>query len=210
MTQPAFIFVGNLSCLDFVNTEPVQAGERVELLGGFGDLARWLREAGVLSADAARLAVARWDGTGEGRGVFREALKLRAALRAGAERLAAGKPVGDEMVEAINRVLAYRPAYPRLVRAGKRYTSRLEPVSTSPLHLLVPVAESAAWLLEHGEPSMVRRCEGPRCVLLFYDTTRNKSRRWCSMEECGSRAKAVAYYRRSRRASRRLDDPTRE
>jgi predicted RNA-binding Zn ribbon-like protein len=210
MTPPAFIFVGNLSCLDFVNTEPVQAGERVELLSGFGDLARWLREAGVLSADAARLAGARWDGTGEGRGVFREALKLRAALRAGAERLAAGQPVGDEMVEAVNRVLASRPSYPRLVRAGKRYVSRLEPVSPSPLHLLLPVAESAAWLLEHGDTALVRRCEGPRCVLLFYDTTRNKSRRWCSMEGCGSRAKAVAYYRRNRRAHQRPDDSARE
>ena len=198
MTRPAFIFVANLPCLDFVNTEPVQSGERVELLGGFADLARWLGEAGLLPTQAARLAAARWDGTAEGREVFREALKLRGSLRAGAERLAAGKPVGGEIVQVVNRVLAYRPAYSRLVRAGKRYVSRLEPVSTSPLQLLVPVAESAAWLLEHGETSLVHRCEGPRCVLLFYDTTRNKSRRWCSMEGCGSRAKAAAYYRRSR------------
>jgi predicted RNA-binding Zn ribbon-like protein len=198
MTPPSFVFVANLLCLDFVNTEPVLAGARVDLLGGLGDLVRWLREAGVLSADAARLAMARWDRSGDGRTVFREALRLRAALRAGAERLAAGKPVGRGMVEEINRVLASRPSYSRLVRAGQGYISRLEPVSTSPLHLLVPVAESAAWLLEHGAPSLVRRCEGARCVLLFYDTTRNKSRRWCSMEECGSRAKAVAYYRRSR------------
>jgi predicted RNA-binding Zn ribbon-like protein len=198
MTPPPFIFVANLLGLDFVNTEPVLAGERVDLLGDPGDLVRWLREAGVLSADAARLAVARWDGSAEGRSVFREALRLRSALRAGAERLAAGKPVGSGMVEEVNRVLASRSSYPRLVRAGKGYASRLEPVSASPLHLLVPVAESAAWLLEHGDGSLVRRCEGTGCVLLFYDTTRNKSRRWCSMAGCGSRAKAAAYYRRSR------------
>lgn len=210
MTRPPFIFLANSLWLDFVNTEPVLAGERVDLLGGLADLGRWLREAGVLSAQAARLAVARWDGSAEGRAVFREALRLRAALRAGGERLAAGKPVGEGMVEVINRVLASRPSYPRLVRAGKRYASRLEPVSPSPLHLLVPVAESAAWLLEHGDTAMVRRCEGTRCVLLFYDTTRNKSRRWCSMEGCGSRAKAVAYYRRNRRAHHRPDDAARE
>jgi predicted RNA-binding Zn ribbon-like protein len=198
MTRPPFLFVANLLWLDFVNTEPVHGGERVDLLGGFADLARWLREPGVLSADAARLAVARWDGSAEGREVYREVVKLRAALRAGAERLVAGKPVGDEMVGVVNQVLASRPSYPRLVRVGKGYASRLEPVSRSPLHLLVPVAESAAWLLEHGDSSLVRRCEGTRCVLLFYDTTRNKSRRWCSMAGCGSRAKAVAYYRRTR------------
>jgi predicted RNA-binding Zn ribbon-like protein len=198
MTRPAFPLVGDLLCLDFVNTEPILSGERVDLLTGFGELTRWLQKSGALPAGAARLALRRWDGRAEGREVFREARRLRAALRTGAERLAAGGPAGLEMVLATNRVLATRPAYPRLVRSGKGYASRLEPVASSPLHLLVPVAESAAWLLEHGEPQLVRRCEGTRCVLLFYDGTRNRSRRWCSMEGCGSRAKAAAYYRRSR------------
>jgi predicted RNA-binding Zn ribbon-like protein len=76
--------------------------------------------------------------------------------------------------------------------------TRVRPVTISARQVLVPIAESAAWLLEHGDPSLVRRCEGPACVLLFYDTTRNRSRRWCSMEGCGSRAKAAAYYRRTR------------
>ncbi len=210
MTRSPFIFVANALWLDFVNTEPVREGGRVDLLGGFADLARWLQDAGVLSAEAARLAVARWNETARGRGVFREALRLRAALRAGAERLAAGKPVGEETVAEINRVLAARPTYPRLVRAGTRYVSRLEPASSSPLHLLAPVAESAAWLLERGDPSLVRRCEGIRCVLLFYDTTRNRSRRWCSMDQCGSRAKAVAYYRRNRGSPQRPGDAARK
>ncbi len=198
MTRPPFSFVGNLLWLDFVNTEPIHSGARVDLLGGFGELTRWLQASGSLSAEAARLALGRWDGKAEGRAVFREARRFRAALRAGAERLAAGKPAGEVMVRAVNRVLATRPAYPQLVRAGKGYLSRLEPAARSPLQVLVPVAESAAWLLEHGDGAMVRRCEGTRCVLHFYDTTRNRSRRWCSMEGCGSRAKAAAYYRRSR------------
>jgi predicted RNA-binding Zn ribbon-like protein len=198
MTRSPFSFVGNLRWLDFVNTEPMRAGARVDLLGGYGDLIRWLQESGALPAEAARLALAQWDGKAEGRGVFRAARRLRAALRAGAERLAAGKPAGEEMVRVVNRALATRPAYPQLVRAGKGYVSRLEPVASSPLQLLVPVAESAAWLLTQGEGATVWRCEGSQCVLFFYDTTRNRSRRWCSMEGCGSRAKAAAYYRRNR------------
>jgi predicted RNA-binding Zn ribbon-like protein len=200
MTYPGFSFVANLLWLDFVNTERMRDGVRVEMLAGFGDLVEWLREAGALTPDAARAARSRWEGSAEGREVFREALRLRAALRAGAERIAAGKPAGEEFVRVVNRALASRPAYPRLVRAGKRYVTRQEPLSPSPLHLLVPVAESAAWLLEHGDSSLVRHCEGTECVRFFYDTTRNKSRRWCSMEGCGSRAKAAAYYRRTRQA----------
>jgi predicted RNA-binding Zn ribbon-like protein len=197
MAHPGFPLVGNLLWLDFVNTEPVRDGGRVDLLGGYGDLLAFLRRTSALSPPAARLA-ARWEGAPEGRAVLRDALGLRSALRAGAERLAAGKPAGEELVGAVNRVLASRPAYPELVREGKAWVTRPRPLDWAPRHLLVPVAESAAWLLEHGDPSLVRRCEGPSCVLFFYDTTRNRSRRWCSMEGCGSRVKAAAYYRRTR------------
>jgi predicted RNA-binding Zn ribbon-like protein len=47
-------------------------------------------------------------------------------------------------------------------------------------------------------PGRVRECAGERCPVVFLDTSRNGSRRWCSMERCGSRAKARAYYRRHR------------
>jgi predicted RNA-binding Zn ribbon-like protein len=59
------------------------------------------------------------------------------------------------------------------------------------------VAESAAWLLADGDLGLLRRCGGEGCVLIFYDGTKNRTRRWCSMEGCGSRAKAAAYYRRT-------------
>jgi predicted RNA-binding Zn ribbon-like protein len=193
-----FIFVGNLRCLDFVNTEPIIRGERLDLLGSFEDLLSWLETAEVLPPEAARRAK-RWIKSAEGEAVFRQAIRLRATLRDAAERLAAGKPVSQETVKTVNRILASRPVYPQLTQEGKRFATHLVPVAEAPLHLLVPVAESAAWLLEHGEPSLVRRCENPECVLVFYDTTKNKKRRWCSMDGCGSRAKAMAYYRRQRR-----------
>lgn len=34
------------------------------------------------------------------------------------------------------------------------------------------------------------------CGWLFLDTSRNRSRRWCSMETCGNRAKAMRHYQR--------------
>jgi predicted RNA-binding Zn ribbon-like protein len=68
----------------------------------------------------------------------------------------------------------------------------------SPAAVLAPIAESAAWLLEHGDRTLIRRCENGACVRFFYDTTKNRRRRWCSMDGCGSRAKAAAYYRRQK------------
>jgi hypothetical protein len=46
-------------------------------------------------------------------------------------------------------------------------------------------------------PERIRRCAHPACVLWFHDTSRNGTRRWCSMEVCGNRAKAGRYYRRT-------------
>lgn len=195
MADSGFLLVGNLLWLDFVNTEPMRNGVPHDLLEDFRVLVRWLRATGSLGEPDASRALQQWEGR-EGAAAFTEARRLRAALRRGAERLAAGEPPGEAMVRAVNRVLAARPACTRLVRRGDRYVTRLEPLSSSAIQLLVPIAESAAWLLEHGDPALVRRCAGAGCVLHFYDTTKNRSRRWCSMDGCGSRAKAGAYYRR--------------
>ncbi len=64
-----------------------------------------------------------------------------------------------------------------------------------------PAVMAAADLLDllHQAPGRIRSCQHPDCVLWFYDTTRNGTRRWCSMAVCGNRAKARRHYDRTRR-----------
>jgi predicted RNA-binding Zn ribbon-like protein len=193
-----FLWLGNLPCLDLVNTEAVSDGVPVDKLTGFGDLVAWLQEAGVITESGARQAEERLKGQAEGNAVLRQALALRSNLRRMAERLTNGRGPTDEQLEAINRLLAERPTHAKLVRRAGEWTLTQVPERESAMQLLVPLAESAAWLLAEGNRSLLRRCENPRCVLYFYDTTRNGRRRWCSMAGCGSRAKAAAYYRRQR------------
>ena len=65
---------------------------------------------------------------------------------------------------------------------------------TAPLR---PVVRSAAELLTSPETLLrVRECDGTDCTWLFLDQSRNRSRRWCSMESCGNRAKVRRHYRR--------------
>src|SRR5215467_11993820 len=109
-----FYFVGNLPCLDFVNTEIIARGERVDLLAGFGDIVRWLQAATLITTAEARAIQKRWGNSSEGKAAFTEALSLRAALRATAERIAARKPADRSPIEPINRVLASRPTYRQL------------------------------------------------------------------------------------------------
>ena len=63
------------------------------------------------------------------------------------------------------------------------------------------VARSAADLLVSGDLRRVKECPGSDdCGWLFYDSSKNASRRWCSMEGCGSRVKMRRMYARTRAA----------
>ena len=55
--------------------------------------------------------------------------------------------------------------------------------------LLGPIAWSAVDLLRSGRFERVKRCPGPGCGWLFFDHSKNNSRRWCDMATCGNRTK---------------------
>ncbi|GGZ01591.1 CGNR zinc finger domain-containing protein [Streptomyces poonensis] len=50
-----------------------------------------------------------------------------------------------------------------------------------------------------GSWQRLKACAEHRCEWVFYDRSRNRGSRWCSMAVCGTRAK-METYRRSRRA----------
>jgi len=195
----AFVLVGNLTAIDLVNTRPLRHGEPEELLNTFGDVVAWLEASGVIGSAEARGALRKWDAGAEGRRVLESARTLREHLRGAIEKLAAGSAPGNAVVRDLNAILKTRPVHGELVGQGQDFRLQQVPSSEQAMHLLVPVAESAAWLLAEGDRDLLRKCEDPACILYFYDTTRNKRRRWCSMDGCGARAKAAAYYARERR-----------
>ncbi len=64
--------------------------------------------------------------------------------------------------------------------------------------ILWPVLKSITDLLTSEELGRVGVCDGEGCAWLFFDNSRNRSRRWCDMGDCGNRAKARRYYARKR------------
>jgi predicted RNA-binding Zn ribbon-like protein len=63
--------------------------------------------------------------------------------------------------------------------------------------LLAPIAVAAVDLLRTGPLDRLKVCAA--CPWLFLDTSRNHSRRWCSMSECGARLKMRRYRARAAR-----------
>ena len=54
--------------------------------------------------------------------------------------------------------------------------------------------------LTSEELDQVRECAGNTCGWLFVDMSRNHSRHWCDMRDCGNRAKVRRYYQRRKTA----------
>ena len=201
-----FPLVGNHRCLDFVNTELIEQGRRVDRLQDFADLVGWLEQVQVLSVAQAKQILRRWGQTSKGAGALAEARAFRRVLREMAEGIVHGKRPSALVLNKINALLRHRTADVALVRTRHGFERRVSFQPRDPIHLLVPVAESASDLLCHGDLSLILKCENPRCILYFYDATKNHGRRWCSMTVCGNRMKVAAHYRRRRRVREHKPD----
>jgi len=194
----SFPFVGHYRCLDFVNTALVAARGRVDPIQDFDGLVSWLHDAGLIDAAPRRVALAKWGKGRDAHQTYGAALLFRLRLAEIAEKVAARKQVSKAGLDALNEQLQSRVTRAKLKRGKRGFVEWFEPDLTEPRQLIVPLAQSAADLLCNGDLSLVKRCANPSCSLYFYDTSKNHTRRWCSMETCGSRMKMAAYYQRQR------------
>lgn len=193
--RDGFFFLGNNLALDFVNTRPVVEGETIELLPDFPALLRWLTAAGVLQqAEAMRLA--RTPAATQGR-VWREMRELRDQLSREFLRWEKTGKVAGERMQELNQELARYPMRLRLVQAQGALVLEEYADLREAAGLGGPIAAAAARLLASGERARVRQCDA--CVLHFRDVSKKGTRRWCSMQLCGNRAKVAAYASRQRR-----------
>jgi predicted RNA-binding Zn ribbon-like protein len=62
--------------------------------------------------------------------------------------------------------------------------------------ILNPIIRSAADVLLSDDLRRIKACADPACGWLFIDVSRNQSRRWCDMKDCGNRAKATRFYQK--------------
>lgn len=198
LAQP-FVFIGERLWLNFINTDDVRHGVRVDALRDFNVLVQWLEAASVL--DAERAAGMRRRARQQPAGAtaaLADARRVRAALRALAERGASVEDVRRDAVAEINRVLGRSAGTRRLeARVDGSFVRSFVPVGDAFAGLMIPLVESAADALVLGELPRVRRCADPRCPRVFHDSTKNGRRRWCDMATCGNRAKAARHRRKA-------------
>jgi predicted RNA-binding Zn ribbon-like protein len=190
-------------CLDFTNTVNWHASEHpVEELPAYSDLLAWAQKVGLVSEpEAQRLARLAARHSAEARAVLERAHALREAVYRLLSATAHAQPADPADLDLINTELPISLVHSRLAPAAEGYALHWPAQADALDRLLWPVAYSAADLLTHPELlARVGECSDDRgCGYLFLDMTKNRSRRWCDMKDCGNRAKARRHYERQRK-----------
>jgi predicted RNA-binding Zn ribbon-like protein len=192
---------GGRACLDFANTRG-SAASAPDHLADYADLVAFAAQSDLITpqdAEWLRAQAAREPAVAAG--VLTRAKRLREAMRTIFASLAAGQSLPDAELGVLNFDLAASLSHARVVPTGTKKDGGYR-WGWSGRNLdapLWPITRSAADLLtSDDERGLVRECGADDCAWLFIDTTRNRSRQWCSMQSCGNREKARRHYQRVR------------
>lgn len=188
--------IGGRSSLDFVNSEGTERNGAPEWLESYVDTVMWAERGTALSPESAERLIdrARRD-PNEARDVFERAVEIRETLYRLFEAAQRDAAPDEADLERFNNELRRAFENLRVVPCDGVYAWTFAE-SEALDSILWPIVYDAAELLSSDALDRVKRCESDTCNWLFLDVSRNRSRRWCKMGECGNRAKARRYYRR--------------
>jgi predicted RNA-binding Zn ribbon-like protein len=189
-----FELVGGDPTLDFLNTiHDWTVPDARDYIPAFPDAVRFAAAAGLVSeAEARRLGT---------RPVRREVRRLR-QLRARLERIfratVSGMAPPPADIERLAREAAEAARRAQLQISRRRLVRVIEVETVGAASLRLRIVDAAIALLTSERMGRVKAC--PSCGWFFLDTSKNRSRRWCSMATCGSSAKAKRYYWRNKQS----------
>ena len=199
METPEYIerlrIVGGNLALDFVNTQ--DGDPPSECLRGYADLVAWGVVAGLLLAEEGERLLGEAGRRPEDAGAaYHDALTLRGALHEIFRAVAEGTDVPERGLESLRGYEREALSRGKLVRDDEGFTWQWKD-ELDLAGMLWPVAHAATGLLTSGELDRLKLCAG--CYWVFLDASKNRSRRWCTMEVCGTDEKKRRYVAKRRR-----------
>ena len=192
--------VGGSLCLDFANTVSWGGGlNSNDYISGLSDLVVWSQHAGMLTAaDTERTLAKASELEGEGERVFKRSVRLKKTIFDIFFSIAEKKAPKEDDLSTLNSFLSEAMEKLRIGRMDGGYAMEFDKNEDSFDWLLYPIIRSAGELLVSDQLGRIKKCGDSECGWLFVDVSKNKSRRWCDMKDCGNRAKANRFYQRKK------------
>jgi predicted RNA-binding Zn ribbon-like protein len=167
------------------------------------ELLRFLLVTRIISSDrSAQLLSLPQNDPQTGDALLGKAQRLHASLQKSFRALLGKEALLPDWVERINEVLRVTEGHDELLQQNGHWGLEFVAREGGLDWLLAAIARSAAELIAEGASTRLRACSNPDCGFFFYDTSRTRRRRWCSMSRCGNRHKVAAFSRRHSAARR--------
>ncbi len=193
-------YVGNNLSLDFVNSVSGRtwlgegSSHDYKVLGDkledYSDLVVWANKAGIINyAAAEKLNRSGRANQKASQKFHKKAAVIREAIYRIFICLVRGEEPEEEDIRLLDRECAAAREHQKLQYESGEFNWKLELQSGDPAGILWQIALSASELLTSGSLHKVKECAGEDCGWLFLDTSKNGSRQWCSMKDCGNLVK---------------------
>jgi predicted RNA-binding Zn ribbon-like protein len=189
-------------CLDFANTVEWHASSHpVENITNYSDLLEWSKQVSIVSdISADQLARESEEKTVEAQATLHEARELREAIYRIFSSITHQHPVGLTDLNVLNKAVVATLSHSRLVPHNNGFVWDWDQDTDELNSILWPITRSAADLMTSETLQRVGQCADEQgCGWLFWDSSRNRSRRWCDMRDCGNRSKVRRHYEKSKK-----------
>ena len=185
-------------CLDFVNTVDWRNSKtrKKEILPDFSALILWSKKIGILEDKAVQILFKNaLKQPNKAKQVYEKAIELRELLFRLFSSMETTGQASSHDLSIFNKFLADSMGKSCCLTPSDNGFVWSFCSGTDSMDLFLdPIIKSAADLLVSSELTRVKQCADDACGWLFMDKSRNNSRRWCSMKDCGNRAKAHRHY----------------
>ena len=190
---------GGWVCLDFINTVHDRTVENpFEYLSGYPELLVWCVKVGILTSERKTAFDKKVkENREEAERILEDFIKAREILYSFFLPIAQNRVPGKKLQKQLNVLLNRTMGQLELEVVGKQDVHQKWRDKSSLEYPLNPIIKSAYDLLTQDLLDRVKECGA--CGWLFLDQSKNKSRKWCSMENCGSNVKAKRYYHRNKK-----------
>jgi len=189
-TDSRLQLLGGRLAVDFVNTTASHSElswERLILFLESTDIVSSERGAHLLSLPQSDLQAAQ--------ALLQKAWRLGSALRKVFAAMIRKQRILAEWIAPINEILRITEGHDELVGQDNSWKIEFVAREGGLDWLLAAVARSGAEIVAEGARARLRVCANPGCGMFFYDNSRTRRRRWCSMAVCGNRSKVAAFAR---------------
>jgi predicted RNA-binding Zn ribbon-like protein len=190
--------LGGRLCLDFVNTQGWRGKEDPgEYLNTYSDLIAWSSHVDMISKQEARALSEMSDKHHlAAESVHNRAIELRETIFRIFSSIAKGNSAANKDLAVFNKYLSTTMRFSQIIKKKGVFYWDTTGDKAKLEWILNPIIRSTANLMISQELRKVKKCSDPVCGWLFLDISRNQSRRWCDMQDCGNRAKASRFYQK--------------